>query len=161
MFYNLYYFIKKRFLTLKILSKIQEMYTSSHTYSAQPDETMLTSSLHIKQDAAIWKQEYIILATNLLANLNEMEFITKNIKRLSEDIPDGVDDEARNLNKKIKTTLERINDNEDIRELKNITNKVWKERTQSKKENKHMLKENIYPLSPAKKQQRHNSNAIF
>ena len=107
---------------------------SSHTYSSQPNnETILTSSLHIKQDAAIWKQEYIISATNLLANLNEMEFI----KRLSEDIPDGEDDEARNLNKKIKTTLERINDNEDIRELKNITNKVWKERTQSKKENKY------------------------
>ncbi|UZO15365.1 uncharacterized protein OCT59_006792 [Rhizophagus irregularis] len=74
-----------------------------------------------------------------------MEFITNNIKRLSENIPDGVDDEARNLNKKIKVkvTLERINDNEDVRNLKDITNK------------------NIYPLSPTKKQKRHNSNAIF
>jgi hypothetical protein len=65
------------------------------------------------------------------------------------------------LNKKIKVTLERINDNEDIRNLKDITNKVWKERSQSKKENKYIIKENIYPLSPTKKQKRHNSNAIF
>jgi len=122
---------------------------------------VLTNSLHIKQDAAIWKQEYIVSATNILANLNEMEFIAKNIKRLSEDVPDGVDDEARNLNKKMKITLERINENEDIRELKNIINRVWKERSQSKKENKNILKENIYPLSPVKKQRRHNSNAIF
>jgi hypothetical protein len=122
---------------------------------------MLTGSLNIKQDAAIWKQEYIVSATNILANLNEMEFITNNIKWLSENIPDGVDDEAKNLNKKIKVTLERINDNEDIRNLKDITNKVWKERSQSKKENKYIIKENIYPLSPTKKQKRHNSNAIF
>ncbi|RIA93040.1 hypothetical protein C1645_735908 [Glomus cerebriforme] len=50
---------------------------------------------------------------------------------------------------------------EDIRNLKDITNKVWKERSQIKKENKYMTKENIYPLSPTKKQQCHNSNAIF
>ncbi|GET55626.1 hypothetical protein GLOIN_2v1486568 [Rhizophagus irregularis DAOM 181602=DAOM 197198] len=37
------------------------------------------SSLNIEQDVAVWKQEYIVLATNLLANLNEMEFITNNI----------------------------------------------------------------------------------
>ena len=126
-----------------------------------PTETILEDSSHIKQDAAIWKQEYIVSATNILANLNEMEFITKNIKRLSENVPDGVDDEAKNLNKKMRTVLEKINDNEDIKKLKDITNNVWKERSQSKKENKYMLKENIYPLSPTKKQQRHNSNAIF
>lgn len=57
--------------------------------------------------------------------------------------------------------LERVNDNEDIRTLRDITNKVWKERTQNKVGNKHMLKENIYPLSPTKKQRRHNSNAIL
>ncbi|CAG8558134.1 16630_t:CDS:2 [Rhizophagus irregularis] len=51
----------------------------SHIYSSQSDETMLTSSLNIEQDVAVWKQEYIVLATNLLANLNEMEFITNNI----------------------------------------------------------------------------------
>jgi hypothetical protein len=34
---------------------------------------MLTSSLNIEQDVALWKQEYIVLATNILANLNEME----------------------------------------------------------------------------------------
>jgi len=90
----------------------------SQVYSSQPDETTLTDSLHIKQDAAIWKQEYIVSATNILANLNEIEFITKNIKRLSENIPDRVDDEAINLNEKIKVILERINDNEDIRKLK-------------------------------------------
>ena len=90
----------------------------SQVYSSQPDETTLTDSLHIKQDAAIWKQEYIVLANNILANLNEIEFITKNIKRLSENIPDRVDDEAINLNEKIKVILERINDNEDIRKLK-------------------------------------------
>jgi pyruvate formate-lyase activating enzyme-like uncharacterized protein len=134
-------------------------------YSLQPNETILAEailadSLHIKQDAAVWKQEYIVSATNILANLNEMEFITKNINRLSENIPEGVDNEARNL-KKMKRVLEKINDNEDIKELKGITNKVWKERYQNKKENKHMLKENIYPLSPTKKQRRHNSNAIF
>ena len=133
----------------------------SQVYSSQPDETTLTDSLHIKQDAAIWKQEYIVSANNILANLNEIEFITKNINRLSENIPDRVDDEAKNLNKKMKVILERINDNEDIRKLKDITNKVWKDRSQNKKENKHMQKENIYPLSPMKKQKRHNSNAIF
>ncbi|PKK70526.1 hypothetical protein RhiirC2_779589 [Rhizophagus irregularis] len=37
------------------------------------------SSLNIEQDVAVWKQEYIVLATNILANLNEMEFITNNI----------------------------------------------------------------------------------
>ena len=83
--------------------------------SSQPDETTLTDFLHIKQDAAIWKQEYITSATNILANLNEMEFITKNIKRLSENIPDGVDDEAKNLNKNMKVILERITDNKDIK----------------------------------------------
>ena len=133
----------------------------SQVYSSQPDETTLTDSLHIKQDAAIWKQEYIVSATNILANLNEIEFITKNIKRLSENIPDRVDDEAKNLNEKMKVILERINDNEDIRKLKDITNKVWKDRSQNKKKNKHMQKENIYPLSPTKKQKCHNSNAIF
>ncbi len=96
----------------------------SQVYSSQPDETTLTDSLHIKQDAAIWKQEYIVSANNILANLNEIEFITKNINRLSENIPDRVDDEAKNLNKKMKVILERINDNEDIRKLKDITNKV-------------------------------------
>lgn len=127
----------------------------------QLNETISAETIHIKQDAAIWKQEYIASATNILANLNEIEFITKSIKRLSENIPDGVDDEARNLNKKMTIVLEKINDNEDIKKLKDITNKVWKERTQNKKENKHMLKENIYPLSPTKKQKRHNSNGIF
>lgn len=135
--------------------------SSSHTHSSQPNETTLTDPLHIKQDAAIWKQEYIVSATNILANLNEIEFITRNIKRLSENIPEGIDEEAKNLNKKMKVILEKINDNEDVRKLKDITNKVWKERSQNKKENKHMLKENIYPLSPTKKQKRHNSNAIF
>ncbi|CAG8464689.1 7923_t:CDS:10, partial [Rhizophagus irregularis] len=92
-------------------TQIHELATSpstsspSRVYSSQPEETMLT-------------------ATNILANLNEMEFITNNIKRLSENIPDGVDDEARNLNKKIKLTLERIIDNEDVRNLKDITNKT-------------------------------------
>ncbi|PKY44616.1 hypothetical protein RhiirA4_458964 [Rhizophagus irregularis] len=79
-----------------------------------------------------------------------MEFITNNIKRLSENIPDEVDDEARNLNKKIKLILEKINDNEDVRKLKDITNKVWKERSQTKKENKYMIKENIYPFPQTK-----------
>ncbi|CAB4488980.1 uncharacterized protein OCT59_024701 [Rhizophagus irregularis] len=76
-----------------------------------------------------------------------MEFITNNIKRLSENIPDGVDDEARNLNKKIKLTLERIIDNEDVRNLKDITNKVWKERSQTKKENKYMIKKYLPVIS--------------
>ncbi|RGB30345.1 hypothetical protein C1646_671776 [Rhizophagus diaphanus] len=108
----------------------------SHIYSSKPEETMLTDSLNIKQDAIIWKQEYIVSATNI----NEMEFITNNIKRLSKNIPDEVDDEARNLNKKIKLTLERINNNEDVRNLNDITNNVWKERSQTKKENKYMIK---------------------
>ncbi|GET61877.1 hypothetical protein GLOIN_2v1791623 [Rhizophagus irregularis DAOM 181602=DAOM 197198] len=65
-----------------------------------------------------------------------MEFITNNIKRLSENIPDGVDDEARNLNKKIKVkvTLERINDNEDVRNLKDITNKNIYPRLEERRE---------------------------
>ncbi|PKK71948.1 hypothetical protein RhiirC2_848767 [Rhizophagus irregularis] len=67
--------------------------------------------------------------------------------QIHELAPDGVDDEARNLNKKIKLTLERINDNEDVRNLKDITNKVWKERSQTKKENKYMIKKYLPVIS--------------
>ena len=42
------------------------------------------------QNVAIWKQEHITLATNLLASLNETEFITKSINRLSVNVPNGV-----------------------------------------------------------------------
>ncbi|PKC63771.1 hypothetical protein RhiirA1_422347, partial [Rhizophagus irregularis] len=43
-------------------TQIHELATSpstsspSRVYSSQPEETMLTGSLNIKQDAAIWKQ---------------------------------------------------------------------------------------------------------
>ena len=47
--------------------------------------------------------------------------------------------------------LEKINENEAIKKLKNISNKVWKERNIPEKRNKYMSKENIYPLSPSKK----------
>ncbi|GES95298.1 hypothetical protein RCL_jg9602.t1 [Rhizophagus clarus] len=58
----------------------------------------INSSLN--HSAAIWKQEHITLATNLLANLNEIKFITKNIKQLSANVPDGVEENANcnNLN---------------------------------------------------------------
>ncbi|RIA89355.1 hypothetical protein C1645_824983 [Glomus cerebriforme] len=128
-------YIKEKEINNNAIQNNTEISTSSssHTRSPQPNETTLTDSLHIKQDAAIWKQEYIVSATNILANLNEIEFITRNIKQLFENIPDGIDDEAENLNKKMKVILERINDNEDVRKLKDITNKVWKERSQTKK----------------------------
>ena len=63
---------------------------------------------------------------------------------------------------KVNTLLHCIScENEDIKKLKNISNKVWKERNIPEKRNKYMSKENIYPLSPSKKQRRHDSNAIF
>ncbi len=57
--------------------------------------------------------------------------------------------------------LEKVNKNEDIRKLKDISSKVWKERNIQGKKNKYIPNENIYSLFPSKKQRRHNSNAIF
>ncbi|PKY52945.1 hypothetical protein RhiirA4_408727 [Rhizophagus irregularis] len=54
-----------------------------------------------------------------------------------------------------------MSENEDIGKLKDISNKIWKERNIQGKRNKYMSKENIYPLSPSKKQRRHDSNSIF
>ena len=63
-------------------------------------------------------------ATSLLANLNELEHITKSIKRLSINIPDGIEETTKNLNVEMGVILEKINENEDIKKLKNISNKV-------------------------------------
>ena len=82
----------------------------------------------------------------MLANLNELEHITKNIKRLYINIPDGIEEITKNLNVKIGVILEKINENEDIKKLKNISNKVWKERNILEKRNKYMSKENIWEL---------------
>ena len=110
---------------------------------------------------AIWKQEHITLATNLLANLNELELIAKSIKQLSANVPDGIKEETKQLNTEMAFILEKIDENEDIKKLRDISNKIWKERNIQEKRNKHMLKENIYPLSPSKKQRRHDSHSIF
>ena len=115
----------------------------------------------LNHSKGIWKQEYITSATNLLANLNELEHITKSVKRLCMNVPDGIEETTKNLNAEMGAILERINENEDIKKLKNISNKVWKERNIQEKRNKIISKENIYPLSPSKKQRRHDSNELF
>ena len=61
----------------------------------------------------------------------------------------------------MESILEKINGSEDIRNLKEISNKVWKERNTREKRNNYISKENIYPLSPSKKQRRHESHSIF
>jgi hypothetical protein len=123
-------------------------------------ETM-PGMLQLNHSKSIWKQEYITSATNLLANLNELEHITKSIKRLCVNIPEGIEETTKNLNAEMGAILEKINENEDIKKLKDISNKVWKERNIQDKRNKFVSKENIYPLSPSKKQRRHDSHAIF
>ncbi|PKC12197.1 hypothetical protein RhiirA5_464776 [Rhizophagus irregularis] len=115
----------------------------------------------LNHNVAIWKQEHITLATNLLANLNELELIAKSIKQLSVNVPDGIKEDAKQLNIVMAFILEKIDENEDIKKLRDISNKIWKERNTQEKRNKHMLKENIYPLSPSKKQRRHDSHSIF
>jgi hypothetical protein len=57
--------------------------------------------------------------------------------------------------------LEKLDENEDIKKLRDVSNKIWKERNTQGKKNKHVSKENICPLSPSKKQRRHDSNSIF
>ena len=137
-------------------SLLQSLHNNHHeTTPAEP------SSLQLNHSRSIWKQEYITSATNLLANLNELEYITKNVKRLCVNIPDGIEDTTKNLNAEMGAILEKINENEDIKKLKDISNKIWKERNIQDKRNKYVSNENIYPLSPSKKQRRHDSNAIF
>lgn len=87
--------------------------------------------------------------------------VTKSIKQLCANVPDGIEEDAKQLNKEMAFILEKVNENEDIKKLRDISNKVWKERNTQDKRNKHMLKENIYPLSPSKKQRRHDSHSIF
>jgi len=57
--------------------------------------------------------------------------------------------------------LEKINESEDIRNLKDISNKIWKERNTKGKKSNYKSKENVYPLSPSKKQRHHDSHSIF
>jgi len=158
----------------KTLNK-QNLEASSSILASQHHETSSPQPLHhnnnhettpepilqLNHSKSIWKQEYITSATSLLANLNELEHITKSIKRLCINIPDGIEETTKNLNAEMEAILEKINENEDIKKLKNISNKVCKERNIPEKRNKYMSKENIYPLSPSKKQRRHDSNAIF
>ncbi|PKY26541.1 hypothetical protein RhiirB3_528655 [Rhizophagus irregularis] len=56
------------------------------TYIREP----VNSSLN--HNVAFWKQEHITLATNLLANLNELELIAKSIKQLSVNVLDSIAD---------------------------------------------------------------------
>ncbi|CAB5191979.1 unnamed protein product [Rhizophagus irregularis] len=72
-----------------------------------PEKTTLPINSSINHYAAIWKQEHITLATNLLANLNEIDFITKSINRLSDNIPDGIEENAKCLNIEMKSILEK------------------------------------------------------
>jgi hypothetical protein len=80
---------------------------------------------------------------------------------LSVNIPNGIEESAKHLNLEMESALEKINENEEIRKLKDISNKIWKERNIQGKKNINKSKENIYPLSPSKKQRRHESNSIF
>ena len=66
----------------------------------------------------------------------------------------------KSLNVEMATILEKVNKNEDIKKLKDISSKVWKERNIQGKKNKYIPNENIYSLSPSKKQRRHNSNTF-
>ncbi|PKY18939.1 hypothetical protein RhiirB3_523149 [Rhizophagus irregularis] len=72
-----------------------------------PEKTILPINSSLNHHAAIWKQEHITLATNLLANLNEIDFITKSINRLSDNIPDGIEENAKCLNIEMKSILEK------------------------------------------------------
>ncbi|PKC76114.1 hypothetical protein RhiirA1_520540 [Rhizophagus irregularis] len=75
-----------------------------------PEKTILPINSSLNHHAAIWKQEHITLATNLLANLNEIDFITKGIKRLSDNIPDGIEENTKCLNIEMKSILEKMSE---------------------------------------------------
>ena len=115
--------------------------------------------MNLYHNKSIWKQECITSATNLLANLNEIEHITESIRRLCANVPDGIDETMKILNVEMGAVLEKVNKNEDIRKLKDISSKVWKERNIQGKKNKYIPNEISIHLR--KKQRRHNSNAIL
>ncbi|PKY61502.1 hypothetical protein RhiirA4_522559 [Rhizophagus irregularis] len=71
----------------------------------------------LNHNVAIWKQEHITLATNLLANLNELELIAKSINQLSVNVPNGIKEDAKQLNIEMAFILEKIDENEDIKNL--------------------------------------------
>ncbi|GET02631.1 hypothetical protein RCL_jg13791.t1 [Rhizophagus clarus] len=51
---------------------------------------------------------FLPLTTNLFAKLNELELIAKNIKQLSVNVPDGIEDDAKQLNIEIAFILEKL-----------------------------------------------------
>jgi hypothetical protein len=53
-----------------------------------------------------------------------MELIIKSIKRLSDNIPNGIKKNAKCLNVKMEFILKKMSENEDIRKLKDISNKI-------------------------------------
>src|SRR6266498_2796101 len=127
------------------------------TSSLTPYNKAQLSELNLDHNKSIWKQECIISATNLLANLNEIEHITESIKRLCANVPDEIDETMKILNVEMGAILEKVNKNEDIRKLKDISSKVWKERNIQGKKNKYIPNEISIHLR--KKQRRHNYNA--
>jgi hypothetical protein len=65
--------------------------------------------------------------------------IAKSIKQSSVNVSDGIKEDAKQLNIEMALVLEKIDENEDIKKLKDISNKIWKEQNTQDKRNKHML----------------------
>lgn len=51
----------------------------------------------------------------------------ESIKRISDNVLDEIGENTKRLNVEMKSILERISKNEDIRKLRDISNKIWKE----------------------------------
>jgi hypothetical protein len=62
--------------------------------------------------------------------------IAKSIKQLSVNVPNGIKEDAKQLNIEMAFILEKTDKNEDIKKLRDISNKIWKERNSQDKRNK-------------------------
>ncbi|PKK79679.1 hypothetical protein RhiirC2_768868 [Rhizophagus irregularis] len=70
--------------------------------------------------------EQIPKTNNCLKSFNS-ELRNESIKRISDNVLDEIGENTKRLNVEMKSILERISKNEDIRKLRDISNKIWKE----------------------------------
>ena len=64
------------------------------------------------------------------------------------------------IQKEIENLLNNLND-EKVKQLRDLVENVMENNKKNNKRKKKIPKENLYPLSPSKKQKRHESHSIF
>jgi len=157
----LYINLNKKFLILNILA-INTFPENNISVLSDNNSDMQKNIEDFKPNhkSAVWKQEFNQSINDILINLDEINTITNNVKRLNGTMPEDVDTNTKRDSKNLENLLNNLND-EKVKQLRDLVENVMENNKKNNKRKKKIPKENLYPLSPSKKQKRHESHSIF